>query len=127
MNLLLDTHVLLWWLADSSRLGRKARERISDPHARVFVSAVTAWEIAHKQSVGKLSADWDVREQVAEEGFLELSIRFDHVAEAAALPRLHADPFDRILIAQARTEGLWLVTSDAAVQGYDVPWLDAQG
>ena len=125
MNLLLDTHVLLWWLADSPRLGRKARERVSDPHVRAYVSAVTAWEIAHKQSVGKLSADWDVREQVEEEGFFELPIRFDHVAEAAELPRLHADPFDRILIAQARAEGLWLITADAAVQRYDVPWVDA--
>lgn len=125
MNLLLDTHALLWWLGDSPRLGRKARGQMSDPHARVFISAATAWEIAHKQATGKLSVDWDIRAEVAEEGFHELPIRFDHVAEAASLPRHHSDPFDRILVAQARTEGLWLVTADAAVQRYDVPWIEA--
>lgn len=70
--------------------------------------------------------DWDVREEVAEEGFLELPIRFEHAVGAAGLPRHHPDPFDRILVAQARAEGLWLVTADAAIQRYDVPWIDAE-
>ena len=125
MQLLLDTHALLWWLAGDTRLGPKARARIGMAEARVFVSAVTAWEIAHKRAAGKIDARWDIRAEVEEEGFLELSIDLEHTIAAAELPTHHADPFDRLLVAQAQTEGMWLVTADAAVQRYDVPWIDA--
>lgn len=125
MQLLLDTRALLWWLAGDPRLGPKARARIGTGEARVFVSAVSAWEIAHKRAAGKIDAAWDIRAEVEEEGFLELSIDLEHTIIAAELPRHHADPFDRILVAQAQTEGLWLVTADAAIQRYDVPWIDA--
>lgn len=125
MNLLLDTHVLLWWFEGSRRLGAKARARIGADDARVFVSAVSAWEIAHKRANGKIAFDRDIRQEVEEEGFLELAIDLEHTIVAAELPKHHADPFDRILVAQARTEGMWLVTADAAIQQYDVPWLDA--
>ena len=125
MQLLLDTHALLWWLVGDTRLGPKARARIGTAEARVFVSAVTAWEIAHKRAAGKIDAPWDIRAELEEEGFLELSIDLEHAIAAASLPEHHADPFDRILIAQAQTEGLWLVTADFAIQQYDVPWIDA--
>lgn len=125
MQLLLDTHALLWWLAGDARLGPKARARIGTGDARIFVSAVSSWEIAHKRAAGKIDAAWDIRAEVEEEGFLELAIELEHTIVAAELPKLHADPFDRILVAQAQTEGLWLVTADAAIKRYDVPWLDA--
>lgn len=125
MQLLLDTHALLWWLAGDARLGPTARARIGTGDDRVFVSAASSWEIAHKRAAGKIAAAWDIRAEVEEEGFAELSIGLEHTIVAAQLPKHHSDPFDRILVAQAQTEGLWLVTSDAAIQRYDVPWLDA--
>ena len=126
MNLLLDTHALLWWLSGDARLGPGARKQIAAGESRVLVSAATAWELSHKRAAGKIRIDWDIREEIAEEGFLELPIAVEHAIAAAELPRYHADPFDRLLVAQARVEGLWLVTADADVQRYDVPWLDAE-
>lgn len=126
MRILLDTHVLLWWLGSKARLGPQAAARIEDVHGEVFVSASTAWEIAVKQAAGKLHVPFDVATAIEEEGFIPLPITVAHGVAAGALPRHHADPFDRMLVAQAREEGLWLVTADAAVQRYDVPWIDAE-
>ena len=125
MQLLLDTHALLWWLSDDARLGPEARVRIGAADTAVFVSAATAWEIAIKRAAGKIEAAWDIRAEVEEEGFLELSIDLQHAVAAAELPKHHGDPFDRMLVAQARSEGMWIVTCDAAIQRYDVPWIDA--
>lgn len=125
MRLLLDTHVLLWWLGGNRRLGRAAADRIEAGEAGVYVSAATVWEIAVKRAVGKLEAPLDVIAEIDAEGFLPLAITLEHGAEAGGLPLHHTDPFDRMLIAQARTEGMWLVTADAAITQYDVPWLDA--
>ena len=125
MQLLLDTHALLWWLNDDGRLGPAARDVIADPANAVFVSAVSAWEIAAKRARGKLAFDGEVGASIEPCGFLELSIDVAHAEAVADLPKHHADPFDRLLVAQARSEGLWLVTSDSAIQQYDVPWIDA--
>jgi PIN domain nuclease of toxin-antitoxin system len=118
--LLLDTHVVLWWLEDDARLSRSARESIA-AEARVSVSAVTVWEIAIKKALGKLMPPVNWPDEIIEFGFDPLPITFDHAVEAGALPRHHADPFDRMLVAQARIEGLTIVTADARVAQYDVP------
>ena len=121
MRLLLDTHILLWWLSDDASLPGVARAAIRDPLSEVFVSAATAWEIAIKQALGKL--DFPVAQFpaiLAAEGFEPLGITVDHAVLAGALPLHHNDPFDRILIAQAQHEGLTLVTADAAIPRYGV-------
>lgn len=125
MRLLLDTHVLLWWLDGDRRLGAVAASRIEDDATDVYVSAATAWEIAVKRAAGKLAAPFDVSAEIDDEGFLPLAITVEHGVAAGGLPLHHTDPFDRMLVAQARTEGLWLVTSDAAIRQYDVPLIDA--
>ena len=124
MSLLLDTQVVLWWLADSSELADELKDRL-DRDADVRVSAATIWEIAIKQAIGKISAPSDLPERVRDSGFRVLSINFDHAMLAARLPMIHRDPFDRMLIAQARHEELTFVTRDPYCQKYDVEILQA--
>ncbi|MFE5735323.1 type II toxin-antitoxin system VapC family toxin [Streptomyces sp. NPDC056528] len=120
MKLLLDTHVVLWWLngdlPDETR-DLLARERW------VYMSAVTPWELSVKQATGKLDAPADVAERAGDTQFLALPIVAEHGIRAGKLPPHHRDPFDRILIAQAQTEGLTLVTRDKHIPRYDVPVL----
>ncbi len=127
MRLLLDTQIFLWFLEGGSRVPREAREAIRSGNNTVMVSAASVWEIAIKASLGRLAiARADVLrlpELVAASGFDELPIRFEHAAAIAALPMHHRDPFDRLLIAQARAETLTLVTTDATIRAYDVPVL----
>jgi PIN domain nuclease of toxin-antitoxin system len=123
--LLLDTHAFLWWLDDDSALGPTARAAVADGENIVFVSAATAWEIATKRASGKLEAPGDIAEWVRRNGFTELPIEIEHAASSAELPRHHRDPFDRMLVAQARSEELTLVTSDPEILRYDVETLDA--
>jgi PIN domain nuclease of toxin-antitoxin system len=118
VSLLLDTHVLLWWLAASSRLPQAARDAIGACED-VYVSAATAWEIAIKSSQGKLDFPGGLEEQLLENQFQPLPISIPHAMAAAALPLHHRDPFDRMLIAQARMESLTLLTSDAKLKAYD--------
>jgi PIN domain nuclease of toxin-antitoxin system len=126
VRLLLDTHVLLWWLADDRRLKRTERRAISDGNALVFVSAVTLWEIAIKRSLDRLDLDVEVLEQELQAGgMLELPMNWRHAKTTAALPHHHQDPFDRMLVAQAQTEGLTLVSYDKAFKDYDVALLPA--
>lgn len=125
MSLLLDTHALLWWEEASPRLGAGARARIADPDTAVFVSAATAWEIAVKIARGGLDASRERALAIDEEGFLELPITIAHAVESAQLPWHHRDPFDRLLIAQARLEDLTLVAHDERFERYDVALLDA--
>ncbi len=124
MNLLLDTHSLLWWLDDSPRLGRQARARIADPRNPVWVSAVTAWEIAIKAGLGRLDLgeppEACLPRELERGGFRALAVGFDHALGVRGLPRHHDDPFDRLLIAQARAERLVIVTADKAFGAYDV-------
>ena len=124
-RLLLDTHTLLWWLADDLQLGRRARVLIEDQRNAVFVSAASAWEISIKKAFGKLEAPDGLDELVEDEGFEQLPISFFHGERAGALPSLHRDPFDRMLVAQAQAEGLDLITADPMIAKYGVKTIDA--
>jgi len=104
LNLLLDTHVLLWWLGEPSSLSVPARAAIADPGNTVFLSAVVVWEIRIKSAIGKLGLP-------------------EHAHEVATLPKVHRDPFDRMLVAQAACERFTLVTRDASISAYPVPTL----
>ena len=123
MNLLLDTHALLWWLDDNPTLSKKAREAISDGGNMVFVSAVVIWEIRIKQALGKLEIPSDFREAINSQAFEMLPITADHAHLIGELPQHHRDPFDRMLIAQAKFERLTLVTRDKNFNKYNVPIL----
>jgi PIN domain nuclease of toxin-antitoxin system len=116
---LLDTHALLWWLADDGRLPPGARRAIKDPAAIAYVSAGSVWEIAIKRSLGKLELP-DSWYAATFRDFAELPITSDHARRAGELPPHHRDPFDRILVAQALAEGLMLVTADPAFARYGV-------
>ncbi|MGH2454715.1 MAG: type II toxin-antitoxin system VapC family toxin [Candidatus Limnocylindria bacterium] len=123
MRLLLDAHVVLWWLADDPTLERAARDAIVDGDNWVAVSAATVWEIGIKRALGKLEAPDDLI-GASEASHLEpLAITVGHADAAAVLPRHHDDPFDRMLVAQARIEGLTIVTRDPAIARYGVPVL----
>jgi PIN domain nuclease of toxin-antitoxin system len=124
VNLLLDTHTFLWWLADDPKLGERARQAIADGSALVHVSAATLWEIAIKQALGKLKVESaDLAAEIPANGFVELPITGRHALRAGALPRHHDDPFDRMLVAQALDEGLTLVTRDPALEAYELSTL----
>ena len=121
-RLLLDTHAFLWWRSAPSRLGPAARQAIAESET-VYVSMASAWEAAIKVSIGKLKLDAPFEEGVTESGFRPLPITFRHVDHLAALPPFHRDPFDRMLIAQALTDGLTMVTGDRRIANYDVALL----
>lgn len=125
MRLLLDTHALLWWLSDSSRLSSDSRQAITEPENVVFLSSVVVWEIRIKESIGKLDLPQGFRDVLDAEAFVELPMTSEHAHAVRDLPMLHRDPFDRLLIAQARTEGLTLVTRDPEIGRYDVRLLGA--
>jgi PIN domain nuclease of toxin-antitoxin system len=118
MRLLLDTHILLWWLSDDSSLSAHARRLISDPDNTVFVSAVSLWEIWLKQSLGKLRLPPDFEARFGGESFESLPLTVAHTREVALLPWHHRDPFDRMLVAQARAERLKLLTVDKVTAAY---------
>jgi PIN domain nuclease of toxin-antitoxin system len=120
VTLLLDTHVLLWWLADDPRLTPAMREAIADPSTSVVVSAASAWEAAIKAAVGKLRVPDGLREELVRHGFDELPVTVEDGLAAGALPRHHSDPFDRMLIAQAARRQFVLVTADRRFSDYDV-------
>jgi PIN domain nuclease of toxin-antitoxin system len=119
VRLLLDTHALLWWLADEG-LTDQAREAIADPANLVMVSAASAWEIAIKKALDKLTAPDDLEQQVHASGFEPLPISIGHGVTAGHLRRHHEDPFDRMLIAQAMVEQLTIVTRDKRFNDYGV-------
>ncbi len=123
MKVLLDTHVLIWWDAGQklSSAARKAIQQADD----VYVSVASAWEIAIKASLGKISSKRSVSQATAECGFLELPVTFVHAQQVATLPTIHRDPFDRMLVAQAIVEGLTLVTRDPAIKRYRVSMIVA--
>ena len=119
MGLLLDTHVVLWWLADDPALAADVKDQL-DHDPDVYVSAATIWEVAIKQIIGKLPEPAGLPELIRGSGFAELPISSQHALTAARLPMIHHDQFDRMLVAQARDENLTLVTRDARCQRYDV-------
>lgn len=118
MRLLLDSHVLLWWLQDHERL-RPVREMIIEAPA-VYVSAATIWELGIKARLGRLTLPVDLVGLLPANRFEPLPISLEHAQLAASLPPLHADPFDRMLVAQAQAQGLTLLTRDLQVAGYAV-------
>ncbi len=120
MNLLLDTHVVLWALVQPDLLRDDVRVLITDPAHAVHVSAATVWEIEIKRAVGKLSAPDGFAAECADRGFDGLPIDLVHAERAGRLPPHHSDPFDRMLIAQAIEDDLVLVSDDRAFDAYDV-------
>lgn len=126
MRLLLDTHVWLWWLGDDRRLGKRARQALATPRSEVYVSAASAWEIAIKETLGKLRVTKaDLEAEIGANGFLELPMRTRHALVAGRLPPLHEDPFDRMLVAQSQVEELAVLTSDPVFERYGVTVFEA--
>ena len=127
MNLLLGSHVLIWLDMDSSRLSRTVIDHLTDPTNRLLLSAASVWEIAIKMQLGKLTLtdtlETVLAQQVAVNGFHMLDITAAHGMTAGFLPRLHKDPFDRLLVAQARIENAVLLTDDGLISQYGVPTL----
>jgi PIN domain nuclease of toxin-antitoxin system len=121
LRLLLDTHCLLALLSSDYTLSPDARAAIERPDAQLVVSVVSVWEIAIKRAIGKLQAPADVIERVEGAGAEMLTITARHVQATGELPMHHRDPFDRLLIAQAKLEGCAIITSDRAFSLYDVP------
>ncbi len=119
MTLLLDTHIVLWWLVDDPTLSEDLKAKL-DHEPDVYVSPATLWEVTIKQAIGKLKAPDDLPEHISRSGFRELPITFEHAVAAGRLPLIHRDPFDRMLVAQARCADLTLVTRDADIQKYEV-------
>ena len=117
--LLLDTHVLLWWQTDSARLKKGVRERISRNDV-VWVSAASGWEVAIKQGLGKIIIADSFADIVLAGGFVELPVTLRHAERIGALPPHHADPFDRLIVAQAQLEKAAIVTHDRQFAAYDV-------
>ena len=119
MTLLLDTHVVLWWRTDNRRLRKTVRRAIATADV-VWVSAVSGWEVAIKQALGKLYLADSFASMVRASGFLELPLTLRHAEQLAHLGPHHTDPFDRMLIAQAQVERLSLVTHDPRFEPYDI-------
>jgi PIN domain nuclease of toxin-antitoxin system len=124
MSLLLDTHVVLWWLTDDPTLSDDIKTRL-DHDPDVYVSAATVWEVTIKQAAGKLTEPADLPERISGSGFARLAISSEHTIAAGRLPLIHRDPFDRMLVAQARCEDFTLVTRDPQCQKYEVAVLPA--
>lgn len=120
MRLLLDTHILLWWLADSPELPEAYRKLVSDTRNTCYVSAVSVWEIAIKVGLGKLTVPANYLDVVRSQGFVELPISWGHAQAVLRLPEHHRDPFDRLLVAQCAEEGITLLSVDENVRKYGV-------
>ncbi len=118
MRVLLDTHILLWAVLDDPRLSPAQLEAINT--GELYLSAASVWEIGIKRAIGKLDVPEEVFDIAADAGCRPLPISWVHAEQAARLPPHHADPFDRMLIAQARCERLKLITSDTRMMAYDV-------
>lgn len=125
MNLLLDTHVLLWWLNDDPTLSEKSSTSIADGRNIVFISAVSVWEIRIKEALKKLKIPANFKSVLASQPFDSLDITHEHAHAIKGLPMYHNDPFDRMLVAQAKVEGFTLVTRDVHLKKYGIPILMA--
>jgi len=123
LRLLLDTHVVLAWLLGQGQLGERAEQQLDDPSNRLIVSAVVVWEVAIKRALGKIEVPMSFVADVIDSDAQKLPISLEHAAGVVQLPHHHRDPFDRLLISQARLEGATLVSADEALRAYDVPLL----
>jgi PIN domain nuclease of toxin-antitoxin system len=125
VRLLLDTHVLLWWLSDDRKLANSGSQIIANPDNDVLVSSASVWEISIKTGLGRLEIELDDLENaIARNGFRSLPIGFRHALTAGRLPNVHRDPFDRMLVAQASVEELRVVSHDRVFERYG---LSAEG
>lgn len=125
-RLLLDSHSLIWALEGGQRLSLETYGIINGPSNEIFVSVVSVWELEIKRAYGRFQFSDNLVQRIDQAGFTELPVNFRHAEIAAALPLLHRDPFDRMLIAQAQAEGLTLVTDDSQIARYDVPVMAAR-
>ena len=122
MKLLLDTHILIWWFEDDPRLKARFRQLLADPANKVLISMASLWEIAIKRQIGKLRASTPiVAQRLFEQGLDLLPTTLEHIAAVETLPRHHGDPFDHLLLVQARIERAVLITVDADMARYGVP------
>lgn len=121
MKLLLDTHIILWWLMEDKRLTPNLFDAIADPENMIYISAASVWEITIKKQLGKLKCPDNLIEVIAQSDFIELPINFKHSETIAKLPEHHKDPFDRMLIAQAYCEQLILLSNDTKMLNYNIP------
>ena len=124
MKYLLDTHAFLWWVTDDPQLSNRARNIVEDSSITIYFSAVSAWEIAIKHGIGRLQLDDSpkrfVNKQLEVTGFPVLEIRLDHVLEVSELPLIHADPFDRVLIAQCACDRLTILSRNKTIGRYPI-------
>lgn len=120
MKYLIDTHIILWWLADNPKLSPQIKDTISNPDNSIIVSVISLWEINVKSSIGKLKIEKDYLRYLKQEGFDFLSINTDHVMHLSELPTYHQDPFDRLLICQSIIQGLTFITLDKKIKQYPV-------
>jgi PIN domain nuclease of toxin-antitoxin system len=120
MNYLLDTHIVVWWLMDSQKIVPKVREIIADKTNEIFVSSVSLWEMAIKQSIGRLTIPKNIIEVLIKEGFEMLPLMPEESLSVSDLPFIHNDPFDRMLIIQAKLNNLVLITDDSKIIQYPV-------
>lgn len=125
MKLLLDTHVAVWWFNDPANVRPDARAALEDSSNDALLSAASIWEAGLKQASGRLDLPVRLDDLGRRAGLIQLSISWEHARVAVGLPRLHRDPFDRVLVAQALLEGLVLVTRDSAITQYDVATMPA--
>ena len=123
MRVLLDTHVFLWWNGQPEMIAGALRDAIADPANQIFVSAASVWEIGIKRAIGKLGFAQPIVDAIREHRFELLPINGEHAEHAADLPRHHADPFDRLLVAQADFERMIFGTQDIKIRPYGVPTL----
>lgn len=125
MQYLLDTHVLLWWLTSPNKMKPKAQKIIRNKGNPIFLSSASFWEMAIKKSIGRLSLPHNLLEITAAEGFKILPILSEEGLGVADLPLIHADPFDRLLIIQAKLHDLVIITNDARISEYPVVTVEA--
>ncbi|MGE3320235.1 MAG: type II toxin-antitoxin system VapC family toxin [Candidatus Berkiella sp.] len=125
MNYLLDTHVILWWLTEPKNISTKARKIISDKEENIFISSASCWEMAIKKGVGRLKFPANLLEILTNEGFDIISISASESLSVADLPLIHHDPFDRMLIIQAKLNDMVLITRDETIMKYPVITLKA--
>lgn len=118
--ILLDTNVLLWLFMGDERLSAELKNSIEQDPTTYYVSLVTLWEIAIKRSIGKLEVAIDLPKAIKEAGFHFLSLTNEHIYTYEALPLLHRDPFDRMLVAQSLSESIVLATSDGFLKDYGI-------
>ena len=125
MRYLLDTNIFIWWMEGNSRLSKDIFNLLNNPQNQIFLSVASVWEIVIKKSKNKLKTPKDVEGGIKISGFTLINIEISHVLGIEKLPMYHNDPFDRIIISQAKTEDLTLITTDKKIWKYDFPLLKA--